>query len=157
MLNCSTCSTRPIFARYLSALRRREPHPLKKPKNFRTWPATTSTPSWHASKTPDLDISAGFIVGFDNDDESIFEDQYRFIQDNGIVLAMVGMLTAIPKTPLYERLDKEGRLRLQDFNCNFVPKMMTPEATSKWLLGTAAAALRAGGLSRALFQNLSLS
>lgn len=74
-----------------------------------------------------LDISAGFIVGFDNDDESIFEEQFRFIQGNGIVLAMVGMLTAIPKTPLFERLEKEGRLRLHDFNCNFVPKHMTPE------------------------------
>ena len=38
-----------------------------------------------------LDISAGFIVGFDNDDMEIFEEQYRFIQDNGILLAMVGM------------------------------------------------------------------
>ena len=74
-----------------------------------------------------LDVSAGFIVGFDNDDESIFDDQYRFIQGNGIVLAMVGMLTAIPKTPLFERLNKERRLRLSDFNCNFVPKKMTPE------------------------------
>jgi radical SAM superfamily enzyme YgiQ (UPF0313 family) len=74
-----------------------------------------------------LDISGGFIVGFDNDDESIFEDQFRFIQGNGIVLAMVGMLTAIPKTPLYERLKNHGRLRLHDFNCNFVPKNMTPE------------------------------
>src|SRR5258705_10008919 len=40
---------------------------------------------------------------------------------------MVGMLTAIPKTPLFERLEKDGRLRLHDFNCNFVPKNMTPE------------------------------
>ncbi len=74
-----------------------------------------------------LDISAGFIVGFDNDDEAIFEDQFRFIQSNGILLAMVGMLTAIPKTPLFERLQKDGRLRLHDVNCNFVPKNMTPE------------------------------
>ncbi len=35
---------------------------------------------------------------------------------------MVGMLTAIPKTPLFERLEKDGRLRLHDFNCNFVPE-----------------------------------
>ena len=63
----------------------------------------------------------------DSDDESIFEDQYRFIQDNGIVLAMVGMLTAIPKTPLYERLSREGRLTLDDFNLNFVPKRMSRE------------------------------
>lgn len=74
-----------------------------------------------------LDISAGFIVGFDSDDESIFEDQFRFIQSNGILLAMVGMLTAIPKTPLFDRLKEEGRLRPHDVNCNFVPKNMTPE------------------------------
>src|SRR5262249_15865147 len=73
-----------------------------------------------------LDVSAGFIVGFDHDDETIFEDQFRFIQGNGILLAMVGMLAAVPKTPLFERLKKEGRLRLDDANCNIVPKQMTP-------------------------------
>jgi radical SAM superfamily enzyme YgiQ (UPF0313 family) len=72
-----------------------------------------------------LDISAGFIVGFDNDDQSIFEDQFRFIQDNGILLAMVGMLMAVPKTPLFERLQKEDRIRVDDVNCNIVPKQMT--------------------------------
>jgi radical SAM superfamily enzyme YgiQ (UPF0313 family) len=83
-----------------------------------------------------LDISAGFIVGFDNDDLGIFEDQYRFIQDNGILLAMVGMLGAIPKTPLYERLEKEGRLVEEDPNVNFHPKQMTREElrTNYWEL-----------------------
>ncbi len=74
-----------------------------------------------------LDINAGFIVGFDNDDKAIFEDQFRFIQDNGITLAMVGMLQAIPSTPLYKRLGEEGRLVEDDPNCNFVPKQMTRE------------------------------
>jgi len=83
-----------------------------------------------------LDISAGFIVGFDNDDMDIFEDQYRFIQDNGVLLAMVGMLIAIPKTPLYIRLKKEGRLAEDDPNCNFHPKQMTREQlrTNYWRL-----------------------
>ena len=83
-----------------------------------------------------LDISAGFIVGFDNDDMEIFEDQYRFIQDNGILLAMVGMLMAVPKTPLYERLKKEGRLVEEDPNCNFHPKQMTREQlrVNYWML-----------------------
>lgn len=72
-----------------------------------------------------LDVNAGFIVGFDNDDKAIFEDQFRFIQDNGITLAMVGMLQAIPRTPLYERLEREGRLVEEDPNCNFVPRQMT--------------------------------
>jgi len=82
-----------------------------------------------------LDINAGFIVGFDHDDESIFEEQFRFIQDNGILLAMVGMLTAIPKTPLFDRLQREGRLRLQDFNCNYVPKQMSPEQLKRGYWG----------------------
>lgn len=78
-----------------------------------------------------LDISAGFIVGFDNDDDLIFEDQYNFIQNNGVLLAMVGMLGAIPTTPLYKRLEEEGRLFLEDPNCNFVPKQMTREELKK--------------------------
>jgi len=72
-----------------------------------------------------LDIHAGFIVGFDSDDREIFEEQFRFIQDNGITLAMVGMLQAIPRTPLYERLQREGRLVDDDPNCNFVPRQMS--------------------------------
>jgi radical SAM superfamily enzyme YgiQ (UPF0313 family) len=72
-----------------------------------------------------LDINAGFIVGFDNDDKQIFEDQFRFIQENGITLAMVGMLQAIPRTPLYQRLQQEGRLYEEDPNCNFIPKHMS--------------------------------
>ncbi len=72
-----------------------------------------------------LDINAGFIVGFDSDDKSIFDEQFRFIQDNGITLAMVGMLGAIPRTPLYERLKREGRLVEDDPNCNFIPKQMS--------------------------------
>jgi len=73
-----------------------------------------------------LDINGGFIIGFDQDDITVMEEQFRFIQDNGILLAMVGMLVAVPKTPLFDRLGKEGRLRLEDPNCNIVPKLMTP-------------------------------
>jgi radical SAM superfamily enzyme YgiQ (UPF0313 family) len=74
-----------------------------------------------------LEVSAGFIVGFDSDDLAIFDDQFRFIQDNGILLAMVGMLVAVPKTPLYERLEKANRLRPEDVNCNILPAQMSPE------------------------------
>lgn len=57
-----------------------------------------------------IDIYAGFIVGFDNDTIKTFETQYQFIMKSGIQAAMIGLLTALPKTPLYERLEKEGRL-----------------------------------------------
>jgi radical SAM superfamily enzyme YgiQ (UPF0313 family) len=57
-----------------------------------------------------IDVLAGFIVGFDNDTPKTFDRQYRFITDSGIQVAMVGLLTALPHTPLYERLQREGRL-----------------------------------------------
>jgi radical SAM superfamily enzyme YgiQ (UPF0313 family) len=57
-----------------------------------------------------IDVLAGFIIGFDNDTLDTFELQYRFITDAGIQSAMIGLLTALPKTPLYERIEKAGRL-----------------------------------------------
>ena len=54
---------------------------------------------------------AGMIVGFDNDDLGIFEDQYEFLQLAGVPIVMLGILQAIPRTPLYERLEKADRLR----------------------------------------------
>ena len=57
-----------------------------------------------------IDVLGGFIVGFDNDTLESFDGQYRFIMKSGIQAAMVGLLTALPKTPLYERLKGAGRL-----------------------------------------------
>jgi radical SAM superfamily enzyme YgiQ (UPF0313 family) len=80
-----------------------------------------------------LAVMGGFIIGFDHDKPDVFEKQYRFIQENGIVTAMVGLLAAIPRTRLYKRLEREGRL-LPDFkpsgdnthsdgSLNFIPKL----------------------------------
>jgi radical SAM superfamily enzyme YgiQ (UPF0313 family) len=57
-----------------------------------------------------IEVLAGFIIGFDNDTVRTFDLQYNFIQNSGIQAAMIGLLTAVPKTPLYERLEKDGRL-----------------------------------------------
>jgi radical SAM superfamily enzyme YgiQ (UPF0313 family) len=57
-----------------------------------------------------LQVTGGFIVGFDSDTPSIFQRQIEFIQKSGIVTAMVGLLNAPPGTKLYERMKKEGRL-----------------------------------------------
>jgi radical SAM superfamily enzyme YgiQ (UPF0313 family) len=57
-----------------------------------------------------VDILAGFIVGFDRDTPKTFGEQRRFIERSGIMVAMVGLLTALPKTPLFARLKREGRL-----------------------------------------------
>jgi radical SAM superfamily enzyme YgiQ (UPF0313 family) len=57
-----------------------------------------------------IDIFAGFILGFDHDTPESFARQQRFITDSGIQAAMIGLLQATPKTPLYERLAADGRL-----------------------------------------------
>lgn len=76
-----------------------------------------------------LQVQGGFIVGFDNDSPSIFQQQVDFIQKSGIVTAMVGLLQAPLGTRLYERMQKEGRLA-NDFSgdnvdgtTNIIPKM----------------------------------
>ncbi len=57
-----------------------------------------------------MQVMGGFIVGFDQDPENIFDMQVRFIQQIGVVTAMVGILTALPQTRLWHRLKAEGRL-----------------------------------------------
>ena len=76
-----------------------------------------------------LVISGGFIVGFDNDPGTIFDQQINFIQKSGIVTAMVGLLNAQPGTRLFDRLKNENRIRQtfagdnMDGSINFLPKM----------------------------------
>jgi radical SAM superfamily enzyme YgiQ (UPF0313 family) len=76
-----------------------------------------------------MEVMAGFIVGFDNDPEDIFERQIEFIRESAIPLAMVGLLTALPDTQLWRRLEQEGRLLAEstgnntDGSLNFIPRM----------------------------------
>lgn len=76
-----------------------------------------------------LQVMGGFIVGFDNDKPSIFKQQIEFIQQSGIVTAMVGILQAPFGTQLYARLKKENRIIEEmsgdnsDGSTNIIPKM----------------------------------
>jgi radical SAM superfamily enzyme YgiQ (UPF0313 family) len=58
-----------------------------------------------------LEVLGGFIVGFDSDGPDIFERQVEFIQKAGIPTAMLGVLQALPNTPLEARMRAEGRLQ----------------------------------------------
>jgi radical SAM superfamily enzyme YgiQ (UPF0313 family) len=57
-----------------------------------------------------MQVMGGFIVGFDHDSDDIFDAQIQFIRQVGIVVAMVVVLTALPKTRLWRRLQAENRL-----------------------------------------------
>jgi radical SAM superfamily enzyme YgiQ (UPF0313 family) len=83
-----------------------------------------------------LDVYGGFILGFDNDGPGIFDDMIDFVQTAAIPYAMVGLLGALPNTPLYRRLEKEGRLRPDTFEgdqfglTNVVTKMPAAQMLS---------------------------
>ena len=64
--------------------------------------------------------------------------QFEFIQKSGIVIAMVGLLTALPKTRLYRRLAAEGRLLHEstgnnvEASCNFVTTLDRDELLARY-------------------------
>jgi radical SAM superfamily enzyme YgiQ (UPF0313 family) len=86
----------------------------------------------HTIQAAGLEVYAGMIVGFDSDDVSVFDRQFTFLREARVIGAMAGMLSAIPKTPLYDRLEAEGRLdnaAADDPNVatNVIPLRMTRE------------------------------
>jgi len=89
-----------------------------------------------------LQVQAGFILGFDSDTPSIFANLARFIQESGIVTAMVGLLNAPVGTKLYERLVQGNRLIQRatgdntDLSINFVPRMNYDELVAgyRWVV-----------------------
>jgi radical SAM superfamily enzyme YgiQ (UPF0313 family) len=84
----------------------------------------------HRIQEAGLEVWSGMMLGFDNDDESIFEAQRSFIADARIVSSMIGMVYAIPSTPLHARLKKENRLDPSDdpaFGTNVIPAQLDRE------------------------------
>ena len=101
----------------------------KKFQNVRT--GGTLLEKVHRIQAAGMEVWCGMILGFDNDDETIFAAQREFITDARIVLTMIGMLYAAPKTPLYDRLALEGRLDWADeseFGTNVIPLKISREA-----------------------------
>jgi hypothetical protein len=81
-----------------------------------------------------IEVFAGFIVGFDNDDVSVFKQLQNFIIKSGIQVSMVGLLYAPPKTPLHLRMKNENRIKENSgyyentqLGTNVIPKNMSYE------------------------------
>ena len=75
----------------------------------------------------------GLIVGFDHDDKTVFGDLEGFIKDTYSPIAGISLLNAPRRTPLYKRMQAEGRLVGDDFSgewqlyTNIIPKQMKRE------------------------------
>ena len=98
------------FSSVFVGLETPDPETLKltqKRQNLRMDPAEAV---WTLSRAG-LEVYAGFIVGFDGDDAGALERQLAFVRSVPIPRAMVGVLSALPGTQLWRRLEREGRLR----------------------------------------------
>jgi len=78
-------------------------------------------------------IQGAFVFGFDDDTPEVFRETVAFIQDTGIELPTISILTPFPGTPLFDDLEKEDRILNRDwsnYDMNhvvFTPKNMSPE------------------------------
>ncbi len=77
-----------------------------------------------------IEVTGGFIIGFDSDPHDVGDLQIRFIQQLGVPTAMVGLMIALPNTRLWTRLTQEGRILSQSdgnnthgVELNFVPRL----------------------------------
>lgn len=77
-----------------------------------------------------IEVTGGFIIGFDSDPPDIAEHQIKFIDELAVPTAMVGLLTALPGTRLYDRLVQERRLlntatgnNTHQLEMNFIPRL----------------------------------
>jgi radical SAM superfamily enzyme YgiQ (UPF0313 family) len=75
-----------------------------------------------------MEVTAGFIMGHDSDPEDAHEKILAFCRQTGIITVMVGLLTVLKGSPLFERLAAEGRLsgesdgnNTHSFELNFKP------------------------------------
>ena len=87
--------------------------------------------SVHKVQARGIQVQAGMIVGFDNDDTRIFQEQLDFIQEAGIPVAMSGMLQAMARTPLHARVKAEGRLIAESTGDQFVFSNILPKGMTR--------------------------
>jgi radical SAM superfamily enzyme YgiQ (UPF0313 family) len=88
-------------------------------------------------------VLCGMIVGFDHDDSGIFERQAEFIDTLAVPIVTLGLLVAPAATPLYARMQKEGRIVAHGrfgagglLETNIRPKLMSEaelKAGAAWL------------------------
>ena len=85
----------------------------------------------------DIMVVAGLIFGLDHDDEGVFERTLRFCERNQIELPSFFVLTPLPGTPLFQRMESEGRLLHKDWaqyngaTVVFKPRLMTEETLQR--------------------------
>jgi radical SAM superfamily enzyme YgiQ (UPF0313 family) len=80
-----------------------------------------------------IQVNGSFVLGFDHDRSNVFETTVRWIEEQRLECATFHILTPYPGTPLFEQIQREGRLlhkRWELYDTGhvvFQPKHMTPD------------------------------
>ncbi|MYB07900.1 MAG: DUF4070 domain-containing protein [Gemmatimonadetes bacterium] len=101
---------------------------MKKPQNLDRRDDNYLFTSVRKIQQKGMMVLGGFILGLDDDDDNAFDAQIEFIQEAGIPIALVGLLTALKGTNLWDRLERENRLldkpvEIDATALNFKPQM----------------------------------
>lgn len=78
-------------------------------------------------------VHSSFIVGYDFDSEATFDELIGFIRESNLLMPLINILTPLPGTKLFKRLDEEGRILHKDWSkydtqhVVFSPARMSPE------------------------------
>ena len=81
-----------------------------------------------------IGVYAGFVFGMADDDEHIFPRTLEFLGDARVDVAQLTILTPFPGTPLFDEMERQGRIRSLDWSLYgfghvvFEPKHMSAEA-----------------------------
>src|SRR5215831_17915329 len=80
-----------------------------------------------------MEVVSGIILGLDTDKPGTVDALLKFIDDSRIPLLTINLLQALPKTPLWDRLAREGRLIHDDGrDSNVMFKMPYDEVVGAW-------------------------
>jgi radical SAM superfamily enzyme YgiQ (UPF0313 family) len=79
-----------------------------------------------------ITVNGCFVLGLDNSTGGSFDEVFQFVEQSGLYEVQVTLMTAFPGTPLFQRLQNEGRI-LKDgawelctlFDVNYQPKGMS--------------------------------
>jgi radical SAM superfamily enzyme YgiQ (UPF0313 family) len=98
----------------------------------------------HAIQSKGITVNGCFVLGLDGQTDDVFDAVWEFVDRTGLYEVQITVLTAFPGTPLYARLQREGRLLEEEawdrctlFDVNHVPTGMTPERLRRGLIDLA--------------------
>jgi len=106
---------------------------LKSMKKGRSYNADLYEEQIRRIQATGIEVFGSFVFGFDGDREGVFEKTAGFIQNTGMSVAILNILTPYPGTDVYHRLEAEGRILNKDWSrydgtkACFQPANMSPE------------------------------